>query len=259
MPRFTVRPDASRKILGVEVYYTQQGLVGKEHHHHRIAQFWHHGLCHKAEDGTWAAALPVFSSDKPLWVYANVTYALDAPVSGAGYYYGHYTAEKFNVSSLIQLIPSQQLQEAGVKPTLKPSSLIEDFTGDWRKEWFTHKVGEWSMRTHKVYHPLWAAPQGAALSLEVFSDKPNKLVVGIDDHAAEVDLGASDWQAITLRPSDFKDALEKPRRDWAGIKELRLLAGEHLRAGKRGEQTTRRVGGSWKGAPPKFRNLRWVK
>ena len=31
------------------------------------------------------AYLPLLSNDKPLWAYANVMYALDETVTGAGY------------------------------------------------------------------------------------------------------------------------------------------------------------------------------
>jgi pimeloyl-ACP methyl ester carboxylesterase len=263
--RLTVRADASRKIVGVEVYYTQQGLVGKEHHHNRINQFWHFASCKKdaTGDSVWTARLPLFGTDQPLWVYANVIYTLDQPVSGAGYYYGNYTTGTFNLSSLIQIIEPQALQEADVEATLTPSQLIESFeSDDWSKEWFSYKPEEWTIRTHKVYHPMWQAPQGAAtsLSLEVLSAEPNKLVLGIDGHAAEIELkGSLDWQTVKLSPSDLKDASGEGREDWEELKELRVLAKDNLRGGTRDEPVTRAVGAAWKGAPPKFRNLRWMK
>ncbi|MHC4285373.1 MAG: hypothetical protein ACYSWZ_20725, partial [Planctomycetota bacterium] len=67
------------------------------------------------------------------WVYANVTYSLDEPVSGAGYYYRIYTAKSFNVSSLLQIATPNELMRARTRATLKPSLLIESFEGDWEK------------------------------------------------------------------------------------------------------------------------------
>ena len=259
VPRFTVQADPSREILAVDVYYTQQGKPGKEHRVNRINQFWHHATCTSAGDSRWEARLPVSSIEKPLWVYANVTYALDEPISGAGYYYGDYTTKTFNLSSLVELVGPEQLQAAGVKPGLEADLLIEDFEGDWRKEWFTYQPQDWSLRTHKIYHPLWAAPEGATLSIEVLSESPNQLVLGIDSHAAAVPLeGSPEWQTVTLSPSDLLDAGEQPLENWKTIGELRLLATEHLRGGPRDAPVTRQVGGAWQGAPPKFRNLRWV-
>ncbi|MFT5466522.1 MAG: hypothetical protein ACI8UO_001622 [Verrucomicrobiales bacterium] len=257
IPTFAVSPDSSRPILGIEVYYTQQGKVGKDPRVNRINQFWHHAACER--DGeAWTAQLPLYSTEEPLWVYANVIYDLDKPVSGAGYYYGPYTAEKFNLSSLITIVAPEQLQAADVRPDLQPSSVIETFEGDWRKEWYGYDRDGWGVRTHKVYHPIWKAPAGAKLSVEVKAEEPNKLVIGLDQHAAEVAIeGGAEWQTITLALSDFKDVAEVPLENWDGLLELRILAAEHLRTVGRGDRKTRLVGGNWKGAPPTFRNLRW--
>lgn len=258
VPSFVVSPDASREILGVEVFYTQQGQVGKDPRINRINQFWHYAASEKNGE-TWTAKLPLSSIDKPLWVYANVIYNLDEPISGAGYYFGEYTAEKFNLSSLIELVEPQQLLAADVKPVLKPSTVIETFEGDWKKEWYRYDRDDWGLRTHKVYHPLWKAPEGAKLSIDVRVDEPNKLVIGLDEHAAEIAVeGGGEWQSISLSPADFKDFEESPLENWDDLLELRILAAEHLRAPGRGPRESRLVGANWKGAPPEFRNLHWA-
>ena len=91
-PTLSVEVDSSRKVVSVDVFYTQQGKEketprDREETMHR---FWHHSKPVKT-GGRWIAKLPLVTTDKPLWAYANVTYALDQPVSGAGYYYGAYT------------------------------------------------------------------------------------------------------------------------------------------------------------------------
>lgn len=258
VPVFRVAPDLSRQILDVEVYYTQQGHLGGggQYHENRIARYWHYAKPVKTGDA-WSANLPVFSNSMPLWVYANVTYKLDKPISGAGYYYGDYTTDCFTLSSLVKLVDAEQLQSAGVKPTLTPSMQIEDFAQDWRKQWFTRQPEKWSIKTHKVYHPMYAAPAGASLALDVYSESPNQLVVGIDQFAAEVAIDGKGWQAISLEPDDFKDAEENALESWAEIKELRLVDIDRLRV--RGKQKTRVAGGPWQGNAPQFRNLRWAK
>ncbi len=259
IPTMVVRPDGSRPILGVEIYYTQQGFDDgdRQKRENRMSRFWHYAPSTKNGE-VWTAALPVFSTELPLWVYANVIYPLDEPVTAAGYYFGEFTAERFNVSSLIQLIPAAELQAAGVRATLQPSPLIETFQGDWRKAWYRHDRDDWGLRTHKVYHPMWAAPAGAKLALDVLAAEPNKLVIGLDQHAAEVVLsGQGAWQTVTLGAAEFLNAENEPRGNWDGLKELRILAAEHLRAKDR-SQKPRLVGAGWKGAPPQFRNLRWV-
>lgn len=148
------------------------------------------------------AKLPLGSSEKPLWVYANVTYELDEPVTGAGYYYGVYSADQFNLSSPMTMISAKEMKAAEVAVTQRPNRVIETFEGDWEKEWFTYRPEEWGRRTHKVNDPLWAAPENAKLSLQVRANEANALVVGMGDFAAEVQLdGGDSWQSITLTPS----------------------------------------------------------
>ena len=59
-----------------------------------------------------------FSINAPLWVYANVTYKLDKSVSGAGYYYGEYSADRFVLSSLIKTAKPSDLKSSDVVASL---------------------------------------------------------------------------------------------------------------------------------------------
>ena len=151
------------------------------------------------------------------------------------------------------------MKAAGVKATDQPSRLIESFTGPWQKEWFTYDLtGNWPRRTHKLYDPKWQAPAGAKLALDVRCEQPNKLVIGLDEAAAEVTLAGGDqWQSAVLTPADFKTGSEETLKDWTGIRELRLYDTEMLKAGK-DSNSRKQVGGPWKGPAPEFRNLRWV-
>lgn len=258
-PAISVYPDKSGPILAVDVYYTQHGKAVElaSDRENVMNRFWRHAEAIASGDG-WTAELPLGAVDKPLWVYANVTYALDESVSGAGYYYRVYTANSFNVSSLLEQAFPEQLEAAGATAKLRRSQLIESFEGDWEKEWFTYRPEEWPRQTHKVYADQWKAPTGARLALEVRSDRPNKLVVGIDQYATEVDVeGAGAWQTVTLAASDFQNANGEQLQDWNGIRELRLGSKETLRSRNKGEETKLTFGGEWKGPDPEFRNLRW--
>lgn len=260
VPLLTVEPEASRPVVWVDVFYTQQGRMDdlKDDMDNTKSRFWHYAATSKQGD-TYMAKLPLLSTDKPLWVYANVTYPLDPPVSAAGYYYRIYNSDRFNLSSLMHMATPGELKAAGVKATLQPSLLIESFEGDWEREWFTYKPNEWTRTTHKLHDDRWQAPAGAKLALEVLADSPNKLVIGMDDHAAEVALtGGSAWQVIDLGAGDFKDATGAARTDWAAIKELRLAATDRLGSRKDGKEQSLPLGATWKGSRPKFRNLRWV-
>jgi hypothetical protein len=261
VPSFTVKPDPSRPILSVDIYYTQQGQKEgeKDSMENTIARFWHHAAA-KHNGNVWTADLPLLDTDRQLWVYGNVLYSLDKPVTGAGYYYGVYTANTFNLSSKMAIAIPDQLKAAAVKATEKPSLVIDTFEKDWQKEWFTYDLTDnWARKTHKLYDPQWAAPAFAKLAIEVRSEQANKLVVGVDNLAAEVSLkGGMEWQSVVLYPIDFRNAASASILDWKGIKELRLGAKETLRSNDGGQEKKLDVGADWQGPSPEFRNLRWV-
>ncbi len=261
IPVFTVQPDVSMPILAVDIYYTQQGYVEgeKDDMQHTINRFWHHAAAVQ-KGSTWTAALPLLSTDRPLWVYVNVLYPLDKPVTAAGYYYVIYTAKTFNLSSIMHISTVDELKAAAIRATMKPSLVIEIFEDDWQKEWFTYDPNSWARRTHKLYDEKWQAPPHAKLALEVSSEQPNKMVIGLDSYAAEIQtVGESKWQRVILSPSDFHNALGKELSNWNGLKELRLSPNETLREKTDGKDVTLDLGAEWKGPKPTFHKLEWIK
>lgn len=259
IPRFTVRPDHSMPITSVNIFYTQQGEPNETpaQRENTVHRFWHHAQASE-NDGMWSGKLPVWSTKKPLWVYANVTYRLDKPVDGAGYYYRIYSADSFNLSSLLKTFDPETLQSAKVKATLKPTVEIEDFQGDWEKEWFTYKPEQWARSTHKLYDARYQAPPGASLTLEVKSEMKNRLVILMDQYAAEIPLaGGEQWQSIRLKPSNFRSLSGAKLNHWNEVRRLTLSAAERLKPGRGETGESRIVGGNWKGKPPQLRNLRW--
>ena len=257
VPSFLVQPDPSHEFDRIDVFYTQDGLANETPKDRQVTKnrFWHHASATKTDAG-WQASMPVGDVNKPLWAYANVTYPLDQPISGAGYYYSTYTADRFNLSSLVEIWTPQELQSTGCKATLKPTTLIEDFSSGWEKEWFTYKPKQWARSTHKVFSPLWQAPPKADLVFDVRCERANKVVVSIDDYAAVADIQAGNqWQTVRLTLSDFSDQVAEPLASWVGIKTLRLSPTEKLRSIDR--KNPRVVGRSWRGADPEFRDMRW--
>lgn len=256
VPTASLKVDASRSILSVNFYYTRQGQVDglKDDRENTKNRFWHHAEA-KQQGENWLAKLPLFGVDQPLWVYANVRYALDAPVSYAGYYYGVGTTESFNLSSLMFMTTADELKAAGVRSTLESSLMIEDFEDDWEKEWFSYRPNEWARSTHKIYDGRWNAPEGAKLNLQVSAVEANKLVIRLDDYAAEVILeGGSDSEAIELTAKDFTNGNGEPLESFEGIKELELSPKESL---KGSGDVRRTIGANWNGANPAFKNLSW--
>lgn len=255
VPRLSMKVDRSKEIVSVDVYYTQQGQVDglKDRRDNTVNRFWHH-VTPEQQEISLVAELPLLSIDEPLWVYANVEYRLLSKQVGSSYYYREYTAESVNLSSLVQMVSADELRDAGVNPTLKPTLDIEDFEGDWQKEWFSYNPEKWGRLTHKVYDPQWIAPADANLVFEVATAEANTLVVGIDDYAVEVPLdGGYAREVITLSAIDFKNAVGESMSSFAGIKELRLLESDRLRVDKQ----TVNYGGKWKGSDPIFANMHW--
>ena len=99
IPHATIRPAQTPPPIDVQVYYTQQGTpANASGAKERPAYFWRPAQM-KNSGNTWSAALPVFDTTRPLWVFANVTYPLEKSISGAGYYYRDYTTHRFTISS----------------------------------------------------------------------------------------------------------------------------------------------------------------
>jgi dienelactone hydrolase len=112
VPTFAVSPDRSKEIISVDVYYTEDGEANPKEKFWRLAD-----STEKA--GVWTALLPLSSIDKPLWVYADVTYALDKEVSGVGYSGGRFSTDRFHLASVVQMASSDELKDSGVVASLR--------------------------------------------------------------------------------------------------------------------------------------------
>ncbi len=260
-PSITIHADTSREVKAVDVFYTQHGKEPElaSDRDSTVHRFWRHAAT-TASDDNWTATLPLVTIEKPLWVYANVTYGLDEAVMGAGYYYRIYAADSFVVSSLIEKVSPDQLNASGATATLKPSLMIESFADGWQQEWFTTEVEAWPRSTHKLFDQQFRAPASdARLAWQVRCDRPNKLVVLIDEHAALVDIKQTrHWQDIELSSSDFRNHAGDPLANWNTIRVLKLSNAERLIPGPNANTKPKILGKVWQGADPDFRNLRWV-
>ena len=260
VPTVSVSPDPTLPITSIDFYYTQHGRPNEANadRENTVHRFWRHAPAVQ-EDGIWSGELPLASTDDPLWVYANVTYRLPEPVTGAGYYYRRYVTDQFHLSSLLTTVTTEQLQTAQVRATANATGQIEEFQGDWEKEWFTYRPEEWARSTHKLYDRQYRAPHGAQLVLEVLAEAKNTLVLQIDDHATEVQLtGNGQWQRVVLSPSDLHDLAGNELKDWSAAKRLTLAPNAQLRPRRGQTAKARMIGTTWQGPPPRFRNLSWV-
>ena len=255
VPGLEILPDTTREILSVDVFLSRDAAKMP------ADRFWHH-VPTKKGDGKWTTSLELYGLEKPLWVYANVRYKLDEPITGAGYYYGIYTTDSYVLSSEMHMISPDDLEGAGVRSVLEVAGQIEDFSKDWRKEWFIYDndPANWRLTTRKLGDDLYAAPDGAKLAFSVRSEQPNQLILLMDDKAAIVELaGENEWLDVALTPAEFKGIGGESRLDWKHITLLQFTDTVTLQLGENDEKAEPLVvGKTWEGAAPELRDMRWV-
>ena len=71
--------------------------------------------------------LPLSSTDKPLWIYADVEYALGRTVEGVGYSGEKVETDSYHLASVVEMIPAKTIEHAGLIATVDESKLNEDF------------------------------------------------------------------------------------------------------------------------------------
>lgn len=262
VPTISIDVDASKQIERVDLYYTQNGkLIEKmgerDDTNNSKNKFWYHSKAKKVGE-SYVVKAPIFSEEKPFWIYANVTYKMTESVAGVGYYYGAYNSDKYVVSSKINLLSPDHLRVMRIKGTLQSTSMIEDFSKDWEREWFSYRPENWSRSTHKVYDDRYKAPHGSRLVVKVKSEQVNKLVVVLNDYAVEVDLKGNNVEnTFELKPENFKNAEAVTLKNWKDLHTLKLSDSEVLRKGRGKDQKIAKFGAQWKGESPSFQSLYW--
>jgi len=175
-PVFTVTPDDLREIISVDIYYTEQDESNYTERLVAMSKYWRHAPATES-DGTWTAPVPVFSTERQLWVYADIAYANDREVFGSG---GGpvLSSDTFHLSSLLRMVTADELKAAGVEANETPSLLIEDFAEGWEKEWFGK--GQKSLKTFRLKSPQYQAPSNSKLSIEIQSDKKGRMQLSME-------------------------------------------------------------------------------
>jgi len=241
-PVFSVTPDDSRQILSVEIYYTLQDMKGRTQKTDRDAamtKYWQYAPATEST-GTWTTPLLLYSVDRELWVFADINYGYDREIqyNCGGPLYKHNT---FHLASLALMITPDELKAAGVKANLKPGLMIEDFQGDWEKEWFVARVG--TKTSYKLRTPLYQPPSSdSKLSIEVQSDKKREMAISVGSHTHPISIeGDSKWQQVIMDLSDFLDKKGDTPKSWENLTiHISLPQG-------------------WDWQDLKMRNLKWIK
>jgi len=253
IPEVVVKPDTSKKIERVDVYYSVDP--------HVLTRFWRDAKAERiGSQPIWHGTCPDVGPGQPLFVFAGVTYALDHPVTTVRQRkpYGG----DFAISSEMLRFSARDLKEAGVRATSERPLSIDDFQRGWH-DWYQINWGHpplWQAWTRKLKDPLWRGRDGAKLAVDVRSTDDNTLAIGVkvNDWGAfgpgvggeflvqrQLD-GSPDWQTVTVSSGDFLPSENNRDKQlpltWDRVTELYLGAG--------GDRY-------WKGER-EFRNLRWV-
>ena len=255
--RIEVRPDLSTPVEQVHILYSIDP--------HPMARFWRTAPARRQGGDSWIASLPVLATDQPLFAFANVHYKLPKPVAVQS----ARPTETFALTSLLQTVTPRELQQQGILATDQKSDLIDDFSRGFQ-DWYLLSVDNphhWQYWTRKINDPKWQGQPGEKLAFDVKTEKPNQLVVVINENffrsyqgrqrelVAVVDLpGGDQWQKVSLPAARFQvpDGEDK----LANWDQVDLLGFRPYYGDRQGEV----IGSTrWAGAQPQLRNLRWSK
>jgi dienelactone hydrolase len=251
VPIYRVKPDTSRPIDKVQIYY------GYERDPRN--RFWSEARA-TVEEGVWAAPCPLFDIEEPLFAFANVHYKLAEPERHSG------DPNHFILSVADAAYP-EALQRAKVKVTEGVRREIDDFSRGYH-DWYTLNIGNphhWLIGTRKLADPRWEAPLGASLALEIEPyERGNTLSAELKTDSwrpytgrktetwyALVPLKELGKQSVNLSTQDFKNVTGETLQDWFGITELIIQPGAKS---KNASSTIK----PWKGEVPQFHDLRWM-
>lgn len=260
IPTLTVEVDDRQKILEVDVYYTQDGVVykGGNDRNNRKSRYWHYAKP-VLKGGKWVAELPVEATDRELWAYAHVKYALDKTVAGAGYGYQNYKSKVFHLSSVMDKAMPEELVKAGAEILVKPSLVIEDFGKNWKKGYYEGQENRWSYSGHQLYSLLFKAPsEDAKMVIELKSAQKNRMMISLDSYFTMVEIkGGGKLQTITLSREDFKDKKKNVIPSWDRVLIFTLSANEALSSAEKSDKKSNPYD-KWRGPHPEFKVIKWV-
>ena len=116
------------------------------------------------------------------------------------------------------MVTPDELKAAGVKATLKPSLVIEDFAEGWEKEWFEKGNGG---KAFKLRSPQFQPRPGSGLSIEIRSSQSGRIHLSLEKeketYRHTIDIEGNDaWERVVLSPADFT-MKETPLPEWKGV------------------------------------------
>jgi dienelactone hydrolase len=251
IPVFRVIPERDNDVVRVEIYYSVDP--------HPQARFWRSATVVRTTN-EWRGALPLMTTEQPLFAFANVFYECEKTESEP---YGKET-EVFAISSDLHTIEPSRLRDSSVIATDSPSKLIDDFSSNWQ-DWYLlaeYNPHHWEYSTRKLNDPKWRGSSEAKLCLDVSVERDNELIVVLtenffrsyrgpmQEYVARVPLRGTGTEAIKLLPSDFQSIAGVPLLSWQNVDLLSFRAYY--------EKDNTLIGSKqWEGKKPAFQRLFW--
>ena len=257
LPQLRVTPDKkSLPVARVEIYYS----VDPDPR----ARFWRSAeVIHEGD--AFVAKLPLHALDLPLFAFANVYHTLPKAESLAAIPGNPKPVTEVCISSLLQSATARELTAAKITATLKPSTVIDDFTHGLR-DWYQLNAGNLTHQetwTRKVTDPMYRAPEGAKLKITLKMPKTNHLTFVVRQNewrnyrgpratfTCEREIQGSDTtQTITLELTDFTSDTG-PLKSWSQLDQLGICAHNPDR-GNSGTPPP-----LWNGTAAEFVRLEW--
>ncbi|MFI3290493.1 MAG: dienelactone hydrolase family protein [Opitutales bacterium] len=263
--KLSIKADNSREIQSVDVYYSTAGSGDRDY---ETARFWKFIETKKVNDSVYECQVPIYSVEKPLWVYANVHYKLDKKVNFAGLYYRVSNEDKFFVSSEMLMLEASQLAKINPKISDTKSNVILDGADEnWKKDFYTYKDNSWGLMTNKLTDDAFKAPKNAKLHIEVQAKEAMSFVIVLsDDYYAEVPLKATNKvESFDLEPKDFKNFSGEALASFENLGVMQILpfydAKAQVERGVKGAKGASKVIGNKANASldkaPDFKLVKW--
>ena len=257
VPQFVVRPAGNWPVARCEIFYS----VDPDPR----SRFWRSADVTRKGD-TFTASLPLGSTRRPLFAFANVFHTIPEPVSMSRLPGFRDSVREVCISSELRSATPEQLAGAGVREQPVGGRLLDDFRHGWR-DWYSLNPSNpvhWQRWTRKVTDPAWRGPDGSRLAVTLSLPQTNRITVVLIENEWRQERGPrrtftctrevqgqSQPQTLLFELTDFSptDPSAGPLESWSELDQLGLCGFFN------GERPAREPG--WNGPQPEFTRIEW--
>lgn len=262
-PVITVRPDDSREVERVEIFYSQD--PNGQFRFNRSAEV-------RKEGNTYTASAPITSTHLGFFAMANVYYKHPEELNLHGPWWNKNPADLYILSTNVQKFEIAEVQQAQPAVTDVTTRMIQkSFANDGKPDWYRYSKNR--LNTRKIRDPKWRGPIGAALSVDVLDPQGENLILEFEfnsysKYGREYPHGefycvlpieaSADWQTIEAGISDLRPKRANQNgipEDWQTLDHLTIT--HRLDVTVDGEMQTY-LSNPRQGHGRQLRNLQWI-